>query len=183
MKIKTLASFSIALAFLPGLAFADLVDFGTTTKAHKDGGFVVTGVFQGTPAASLGIVEGDVVTKLDGHKLQPTASLARLIAGVREAESEVAVAWKRGDKEMSGEVKLSSSLTDEAFDERYPKSAAKASKRKPTAIGGANFDDMEEDLKGLGIDVSELEKQIKKALEGGNFEDLMEKATTSFSVS
>ena len=160
---------SLAL-LLPNLALADLVDFGTTTKKGESGGFLVTGVFKGTPADELGIQEGDIVTGIDGHTLQPTTSLVRLIAGMRGVDSEVAVDWARAGEKMSGKVKLSGTLTDEAFDERYPAATAK----KPAAIGAqiGGIAGMEE-MKDMKLDMNDFEKRLQDAMGGTGFEDLM----------
>ncbi|MFT4548869.1 MAG: membrane-associated protease RseP (regulator of RpoE activity) [Pseudoalteromonas tetraodonis] len=181
MKIKTITT--LLLTAIPGFVFADLVDFGTTTKPNKGGGFLVTGVFQGTPAAELGISEGDVVTKLDGSKLQPTTSLARLVAGVREADSEVSVDWTRGDERMTGKATLGSTLSEEAFEQRYPNAALpKSSKSKSRIFGNVDELDGIEDLAGLGIDVKELQIQLQDALGGAGLGGLVSGASSSFSV-
>lgn len=151
----------LILALLPGLAFADLADFGATTKAHKSGGFVVTGVFQETPASALGLAEGDIVIRIDGRKVQATTTLSRLVAGFCAPDSQITVDWSHDGAAMMGKTTLSRSLSEEAFAERYPDGGGSVFSKK--ALGHFSIEEVED--VDLGDDPGEIGKKIRERLE------------------
>ena len=60
-----------------------------------------------------------MVTQLDGRTLKPTTSLARLIAGIYSFGDELTINWLRGDKQLTGKVKLDLEISESAFNRRY----------------------------------------------------------------
>lgn len=176
MKIKSITAL---LAALPGLAFADLADFGAQSKPLdagtasaleivKDSGFIVTDVHDKSPAAALGLKHKDIVTHLNGKPLFTVTSLSHLIAGTCEAGKEIELSWQRGTEAMTGKILLDATATAGEFNERYPTTPAVAKKSagldlsKLTQSGGAATviigpgEDIPEDIKKLlasaGID-------------------------------
>ncbi len=68
-------------------------------------GALINGVLEGQPAANAGIQPGDVVTKLDGRKIDDRTQLRNYIAS-RSPGDTVAMEIVRGDKTIQLQVKL-----------------------------------------------------------------------------
>lgn len=68
-------------------------------------GAYVTEVIAETPAASLGLMEGDVITGVDGEKVSDPESLSRLVRG-HEPGDKVKVTWYREGRKMNGTAEL-----------------------------------------------------------------------------
>ncbi len=107
------------IALVPGIAFAELADFGARSEPAEPNGFTVLDIAPNTPAEALGLQLGDIVTHLDGRTLHPTTSLARLIAGIYSKGDELTVNWSRDGKLMSGKVTLDREISESAFNRRY----------------------------------------------------------------
>lgn len=83
------------------------LDEELTKKSGAPGGegAYVTEVITETPAASLGLVEGDVITAIDGEKVDDPSTLIRLVRG-HEPGDKVKVTWYREGRKMSGTAEL-----------------------------------------------------------------------------
>lgn len=111
------------IALVPGIAFAELADFGARSEPAEPNGFTLLDIAPDTPAEALGLQPGDIVTQLDGRMLHPTTSLARLIAGIYSKGDELTVNWLRDGKQLSGKVILDREISQSAFNRRYDASS------------------------------------------------------------
>lgn len=80
-------------------AFLGVQIAGATSSAYGQGGQTTTtagaaiaGVIEGTPAASAGLVAGDVVTAVDGVAVADAESLSELLAGYEPGDA-VTITW------------------------------------------------------------------------------------------
>ena len=138
------------LSALPGLCFAGLADFGAKTQGAPTPSFAVVSVEENSPAEKIGLIEGDLVTKIDGREISPTTSLGRLIAGLYPVGSDIEVSWTRDGEEHSANVTLDRELTKRAFNRAYPQNLRGSTMM---VLGGGN--DMEK----------EIQEQLQRALE------------------
>lgn len=82
-----------------------------TSKAPGGKGAYVTEVVEDTPAAELGLKEGDVIVEVDGDAVKDPWSLSEAV-GANDPGEKVKVVWYRGGKRMAGTVELDESTTD-----------------------------------------------------------------------
>ncbi|MCA1632855.1 MAG: PDZ domain-containing protein [Acidobacteria bacterium] len=61
----------------------------------RDGGVLVTSVTENSPAAKAGLKAGDVITEVDGEKIDDAAELSRLISRKQEGEVTLSVTRER----------------------------------------------------------------------------------------
>lgn len=116
------------IALVPTLSFAQLVDFGAHSKPAEPTGFTLLDVAPNTPAATLGLQPGDVVTQLDGRKLIPTTSLAVLVASLYKKGDELSIDWTRNGEQLTGKVILDREISISAFKTRYQASSPQSAK-------------------------------------------------------
>ena len=76
-----------------------------TSKAPNGGGAYVNKVVDDTPAAKLGLQEGDVITELDGETVTGPETLAELVRS-HEPGEKVKVTWYREGRKMNGTAEL-----------------------------------------------------------------------------
>jgi S1-C subfamily serine protease len=70
----------------------------------KDGkGALVSEVVEKSPADKLGLRAGDVITRVDGNKIDSPSDLIRVMQEI-ESEREIQVVWLRDKRERKGEV-------------------------------------------------------------------------------
>ena len=79
-----------------------------TSKAPGGKGAYVTEVIDDTPAAKLGLKEGDVIVQVDGKAVKDPGMLSEAI-GDHEPGSTVNVTWYRAGKKMNGKAELAES--------------------------------------------------------------------------
>ena len=82
-----------------------------TSKAPGGRGAYVTEVVDDTPAAKLGLKEGDVIVEVDGDAVKDPWTLSEAI-GQNDPGEKVKVIWYRDGKKMSGTAELAESKTD-----------------------------------------------------------------------
>jgi len=77
-------------------------------------GFIVASIEAGTPAASSGLVPGDVITAMDDVKLDGFADMAAILEGKKPGDTVVLSVFRRtkgyADKELTIEVELIESV-------------------------------------------------------------------------
>ena len=79
---------------------------GTKTNIGTGAGAVVGGVYEDTPAADLGLSEGDTITAVDGIAVGSTSELSGLIAEYTPG-TEVTITWTTSSgAEQSGTTTL-----------------------------------------------------------------------------
>ncbi|MGW9114735.1 S1C family serine protease [Microbacterium sp. NPDC055683] len=66
--------------------------YGQSGQTTTTAGAAIAGVIEGTPAASAGIVAGDVVTAVDGVAVADSESLSELLAGYEPGDA-VTITW------------------------------------------------------------------------------------------
>lgn len=76
-----------------------------TSKAPGGKGAYVTDVVEDTPAAKLGLKEGDVIVEVDGDAVKDPWTLSEAI-GKNDPGEKVKVIWYRDGKKMSGTAEL-----------------------------------------------------------------------------
>ncbi len=76
-------------------------------KDTKDGAYVQH-VVEGSPAATLGLKEGDVITMVGDVVIKGPGTLVGVVRDHKPGD-EVKVAWSRGGKKMNGTVRLAES--------------------------------------------------------------------------
>lgn len=76
-----------------------------TSKAPGGKGAYVTDVVEDTPAAKLGLKEGDVIVEVDGDAVKDPWTLSKAI-GKNDPGEKVKVIWYRDGKKMSGTAEL-----------------------------------------------------------------------------
>ncbi len=81
--------------------------FGVGLEDRRDGGqgVIVTGVEEGTPAAEVGMIVGDLIVEIDGA---PTDGSSALIAAIRDKQpgDAVTIVLVRGDEQLELDVTL-----------------------------------------------------------------------------
>lgn len=65
---------------------------GGAAAASTVSGALVAGVYDGTPAAEIGLAAGDTITSIDGATVADAASLADILAGYEPGDG-VSIAW------------------------------------------------------------------------------------------
>lgn len=134
MKITNKIIASLAtLTFLNCSAVAsEVLTFGAKTDALnsvtsaaaglKEGqGFVVTKVREGSAAAKLGLLKGDVVTALNGKTVNNLVMLSKLIAATASADEELSLTWVRDGETHTKSVVVNEKVSREAFAKEYNK--------------------------------------------------------------
>ncbi len=92
----------------------------STTAGLKSGqGFVVIGVREGSAAAKLGLVEGDVVTALNGKPVNNFVMLSNLIAAIGQDNEDISLTWTRDGVSTTKSVSVSEKISREAFTAEY----------------------------------------------------------------
>lgn len=81
-----------------------------TSKAPGGKGAYVTDVVDDTPAAKLGLKEGDVIVEVDGDAVKDPWTLSEAI-GKNDPGEKVKVIWYRDGKKMSGTAELAETKT------------------------------------------------------------------------
>lgn len=94
-----------------GVSTRDLSDDDKRSKLVKQGA-VVMEVVDESPAAKLGLQEGDIITEVGGKAVQGPGSLAELVRD-RDPGEEVKLVWLRDGKTMKGTVKLGERKAEE----------------------------------------------------------------------
>lgn len=98
---------------------------GTDGEGSPDGdGALVTEVVKGSPAATLGLMVGDVVVEVDGRKVEGPGTLTEVVRA-HEPGSKVKVTWTRSGKKMNGTVELGEAPA-RAFAFAYPDHGSEA---------------------------------------------------------
>lgn len=130
--------------------------------APEDSGVLVSRVVEKSPAATAGILVGDVLTSVDGEPLARAQSLARAIGGKKEGES-VVVELQRDGAPMSLTVSIAErdrsviDLGDMGFEVPFIEPFALPDAPGPRVfIGGRGLPLDEEALKALEESMREL---------------------------
>jgi membrane-associated protease RseP (regulator of RpoE activity) len=89
-----------------GVSTRNLNDEDKKGKSAVTQGALVIEVVEETPAAELGLKEGDIIVELDDKAVDGPESLVELVRSHRPGE-EVKVEWLRAGKAMKGSAKLS----------------------------------------------------------------------------
>jgi len=84
---------------------AQLNELEVERGAYVTAGSGQQAVLKGSPAARLGIVEDDIITKVNDDEVAPDHSLAAILRTFRPGD-EVTVTWVSAGEERSGKVKL-----------------------------------------------------------------------------
>lgn len=84
---------------------AQLNELEVDHGAYVTAGSGQQAVLKGSPASRLGIVENDVITKINGEDVTPDRSLAAILRKFRPGD-EISVTWLSDGEEQSGKVKL-----------------------------------------------------------------------------
>ena len=101
----------------------DLVDYGETQrgylgvqirdlnpnmqKRHDRQGALIMSVQRNSPASSIGLKKGDLITKINNRAITSAISLTSFV-GLLKPDAKVKVTWIREDKEISKKTKLTS---------------------------------------------------------------------------
>ncbi|MFN3876669.1 MAG: PDZ domain-containing protein, partial [Flavobacteriales bacterium] len=93
-----------------GVSTRSLTDADKRPRQAKHGA-VVTQVMDGSPAAKLGLKEGDIITEVDGKTVDGPAALTDLVRA-RQPGEEVKLAWLREGKAMKGAAQLAPRKAD-----------------------------------------------------------------------
>jgi S1-C subfamily serine protease len=132
-----------------GVRVMDLTDdMRTQLGDRKLKGVVVTEVLVPSPAESVGIAPGDVITALGTGKVATVSSLLESLAKTKPGDV-VAVSYTRGSLESTSRVRVS------RFVSEYLRQQAKASAAEPPDVGAqikyirSEIDRLEAGLKGL----------------------------------
>jgi len=129
-----------------GIGISDVTpDQAKFFKVKEATGAVVTQVESGTPGAKAGLKVGDVITKLDGEKLNDAGQL-QVMVQQREPGTTVELNVVRDGKPMKVSVKL------EEFNKRGGDESANADKGKPR----------------WGLSLSDLTPQLRQQLGAGD---------------
>jgi len=108
------------------------VVFGVSSEDEKGGGVKVAVVADDGPAAKAGLKENDILTALDGQKVENYDAFTALLA-TKKAGDVVKVTLKRGGKELVVAVTLTPRETKEK--EKEPKEKEPAPTGGPPALG------------------------------------------------
>ena len=88
-----------------GVSTRNLNDEDKKGKSAVKQGAVVIEVVEGTPAAELGLKEGDIIVELDDQTVDGPESLVELVRSHKPGD-EVKVEWLRAGKAMKGSAEL-----------------------------------------------------------------------------
>ena len=92
-----------------GISVYEMDDF-TARLNNVPRGLVVAAVEAGTPAASSGLVPGDIITAIDGQDIYVFDSISEMLKGKKPGETIVLSVFRRttgyADKELTIEVGL-----------------------------------------------------------------------------
>ena len=72
---------------------------------NGDGGVLVNGFAEGSPAEAAGLIKGDVISMVNGKQVSTIQSLVTMI-GEHKAGDKIEVSYIRGDLEKQVEVTL-----------------------------------------------------------------------------
>jgi photosystem II stability/assembly factor-like uncharacterized protein len=99
------------------------VFLGVSAEDEKGGGVKVAAVSEDSPAAAGGLKDGDLITAIDGQKIDNYDAFNALLA-TRKPGDVIKVTAKRGDKEVAVEVKLAPRVVKEKDKEKQPPKGA-----------------------------------------------------------
>jgi S1-C subfamily serine protease len=76
----------------PAFLGVSISDVGAFAPGGPTNGALVGGVYVGTPAANAGLTAGDVITRVDSHRISSSAELSKVIASYKPGAA-VRIAW------------------------------------------------------------------------------------------
>jgi len=95
------------------------VYMGITSETEKGGGVKVEAVAEDAPAGKAGIKEGDVITALDGEKIADYDAMIDFLSR-KKPDDVVKFTLKRGDKQLTVEVKLAARKVETPPGKSFP---------------------------------------------------------------
>ncbi len=112
-------------------------------------GVVVTEVMPTSPAESIGIVTGDVITAFASKKIQSVSSLLETVGATKPGDV-VPITYMRGPKHLTDQVRVARFLSE------YMRQQARSYSQKPQDID-ARIQSIKAEIDNLKADLKELE--------------------------
>jgi len=134
-----------------GIQIKNLVDADLAARlGAKDGGILVTQVFENSPAAKGGVKDGDVITSIAGKAIKDSQELQRTVASLTIGQP-VKVNVIRDGKALTLDVAVENQPEDFGT-ARVP--VPRAPRREPTAIS----------IEQLGVEAADLTPELAQQL-------------------